>query len=160
MGIFHWNSKPAAPQDTPAPDDGFSGNDFWQEPPKPAAEVPPIAFEEPKTKAYSIVALITGILGVLCCCTGWSSLLFGALGILFAILAKKHLGFYDGLALAGLILGIIACVLGASELIAVYALPSSSEFSDGFLEEFQKAFEDMWGDGLEESPLPDTSNSF
>lgn len=66
-------------------------------------------------KGFGITALVLGIVAVLsvccCCCFYFISLFLGAAAIVFAILSRKQLGKFSGLALTGLILGILAIVL-------------------------------------------------
>ena len=138
------------------PAEPFSGNDFWQEPPRETPQIPSVDWDTPKSKGYSIAALVLGILGVICCCTGYSALLFGALAVVYSVISRKHLGFYDGLALAGLILGIVACVLGVSELVATYFFTGSA--SEEFWEYFFNSFEDAMGENGGE--IPDINHSF
>ena len=64
------------------------------------------------SNTFSVLALVMGILSVvgICCCGG--SLLFGAAAIVFAMISRTRAGFFDGKALAGLIMGIIGAALG------------------------------------------------
>lgn len=66
-------------------------------------------------KIFGIVSLVLGIIGVLtvccCCCLYFLSFALGAAAIVFAILSRKYLGKFSGLAIAGLILGIVAVLL-------------------------------------------------
>ena len=65
-----------------------------------------------KTKAFSIVSMITGILSILCCCVVWEGLPLGIIAIVFAAISRKKLGYFDGMAVAGLVLGIFGAVIG------------------------------------------------
>ena len=67
---------------------------------------------KPKTLAFSIVSLVTGILSIICCCGIWVSLPLGIVAIVFAAVSRKTLGYFDGMAIAGLILGIFGTVIG------------------------------------------------
>ncbi len=62
-------------------------------------------------RAWSIASLVCGILSIVCCCILWLPLVFAVLAIVFAVLARKSMGYFDGLALAGLICGIVGAVL-------------------------------------------------
>lgn len=75
---------------------------------------------KPKTKAFSVAAMILGIVSVVACCSGWASLLLGIGAVVFAILARKTLGYFDGMAIAGLILGIFGLVFGFFMIIGTY----------------------------------------
>ena len=70
------------------------------------------ASEKPKTMAYSVASLILAMMSLACCCVGWASILFGILSIVFAIVSRRHLGYFDSMAVVGLIIGIVGTVCG------------------------------------------------
>lgn len=70
-----------------------------------------------KTLAFSVVSLVTGILSIICCCGIWVSLPLGIIAIIFAAVSRKTLGYFDGMAIAGLILGIFGAVIGIMVII-------------------------------------------
>ncbi len=86
------------------------------------------------SRALSVVSLVTGILSVLCCCLGWTGLIFGAVAIVTAILSRKKLDYFDGMSIAGLILGIFGFVFGG--VLVAFSLAVGEEF----WAEFEKAF--------------------
>ncbi len=88
-----------------------------------------------KSRVWSVVSLITGILAVICCCVGWTGLVFGAVAIATAVVSRVTLGYFDGLSIAGLILGIFGFVFGFVIIIFSYVLEES-----GFWEEFEEEF--------------------
>ncbi len=61
-----------------------------------------------------IISLITGILSIVACCGGP---LFGIAAIILAIVAKKKATMKNGMATAGLILGIIGLALSVISII-------------------------------------------
>lgn len=72
--------------------------------------------QNPRTPAnpMAIASLVLGILSlILCCCAGIGGIVFGALGIIFAILSKKGKAMEVlakvglGLSIAGVVLGVI-----------------------------------------------------
>ena len=95
----------------------------------------------PKTVAWSVASLIAGIVSVVCCSLGWTGIVLGALAIVFAILSRRMLGYFDGMSIAGLILGIFGFVFGIAIIIAINSLPPE------FWEEYMKQFEDIYGNG-------------
>ena len=99
-------------------------------------------FGKPKTMGWSVVSLVTGIISVICCCLGITGLLFGAAAVVTAIISRKVLGYFDGLSIAGLVLGIFGIVFGLSIAISLFAL--GEEFWDAYMEEFWAAYEDMY----------------
>lgn len=94
-----------------------------------------------KNRVWSVSSLVIGILSVLCCCFDWPGLIFGVLAIVFSIISRKNLGYFDGLAIAGLILGIFGLVFSAFSIIGGYVLESS-----GYYEELMKELENMYGE--------------
>ncbi len=88
-----------------------------------------------KSRVWSIASLVTGILAVICCCMGWTGIVFGAAAIATAIVSRVKLGYFDGLSIAGLILGIFGFVFGIMIVVFSYVLEES-----GFWEEFEKEF--------------------
>ncbi len=88
-----------------------------------------------KTRGWSIAAMVSGILSVICCVTGYASIILGAIAIVLAIFARRNLGYFDGMAIAGLILGILGFVLGVAIIIAINFV------DEEFLERFKSYFE-------------------
>ncbi len=70
-----------------------------------------------KTRGFSVAAMILGIISVLCCCFGWPSLILGIAAIVFSVVSRVTLGYFDGMCIAGLILGIFGVVFGTSMVV-------------------------------------------
>lgn len=100
-------------------------------------------FTKPKTRGWSVVSLVVGIISVLCCCLGWAGLVFGAVAVIASIISRRSLGYFDGLAIAGLVLGIFGIVFGGAILITSY---TQADFWNEFWEEYFKEFEDLYPD--------------
>ena len=102
-----------------------------------------------KTYGWSLASMISGILSVICCCTGYAGIVFGVLAIVFSVISRKNLGYFDGMAVAGLVLGIIGFVLGIAVIVATYTLDEEffNEYSK-YLEDYMKELEDASGDGV------------
>lgn len=121
----------------------FDGSEFQEDTQKTeGAQSNPYAFQsvmndpsKPKTKAFSILAMVFGILSVICCCLGWVSALLGVVAIVFVVIANRHLGYFDGMAIAGLVLGIIGTLLGV--LILIGGLMFTEEY---YTEDFYRQF--------------------
>lgn len=60
-------------------------------------------------KGLSIASMVLGIVGLVCCCFWYIAIPCSILAIIFGILGKKKGG--KGMAIAGLVLGIIAIAL-------------------------------------------------
>lgn len=83
----------------------------------------------PKTEGMAIGALVCGILGMVCGMIGCFGLVIGPVGIVLGVVARRRIrdsGGYtkgDGLALAGIVLGIIGTVASVGWLIAFATVP-------------------------------------
>ena len=89
------------------------------------------AYTQPqKQSSMALASLIMGIIGIVtsCCCYG--GVIFGSLGILFALLSKMG-DTMEGYAKAGLITSIIALFLAAMAMIFLFGMMSSSLRSGG-----------------------------
>jgi hypothetical protein len=86
--------------------DAFSSSSFYEAPSEVRERYDEI-FDatKPKTVGFSVASMVLGILSVICCCMGWSGLILGALAIVFSIVSRKVLGYFDGMSIAGLIVG-------------------------------------------------------
>lgn len=92
------------------------------------------------SKAFSIVSLVTGILSVLigCCCNQYIAIILGVVAIVFAALSRKKNGKFSGLAIAGLICGIVGTVFGVLSIII-----AQTEFYQKYLDEIKSYLESM-----------------
>ena len=96
-----------------------------------------------KTYSWSLAAMVSGIISVVCCFTGYAGLIFGVLAIVFAIISRKNLGYFDGMATSGLVLGIIGFVLGLALIIASYTMDEElKKYIEEYLEEYEKTLPD------------------
>lgn len=100
---------------------------------------------KPKTMGWSVASLVLGIISVVCCCFGYASLILGVLAIVFSVLSRKSLGYFDGLSIAGLILGIFGLVFGLAVVIGALLVPEE------LLEDY---FQQYYG----ESNVPNNGN--
>ncbi|MDW2799002.1 DUF4190 domain-containing protein [Clostridium boliviensis] len=72
-----------------------------------------VNFQQPPQKMQNnmaLASLIMGIIGIVTACSCYGGLIFGSLGIVFALLSKTE-DHFEGNATAGLITSIIALVL-------------------------------------------------
>lgn len=97
---------------------------------------------KPKTMGWSVASMVLGILSLVCCCIGWTGAIFGIAAIVFSVIARKSLGYFDGMAIAGLVCGIFGFVFGAAILLGSSLIP------DEFYEEFYKEYEQYYNNGL------------
>ena len=103
----------------------------------------------PKTLGWSVASLVLGVIAAVTCSLGWSSLILGAASIIFAAISRRTLGYFDGKALAGLILGIFGAVFGG--VMIIYAFTLDDEDNKYLWDWIKQMFADMeaGGDGTE-----------
>ena len=77
---------------------------------------------KPKSLGWSVVSLVMGAAAVFTCTFGWASIIFGVFSILFAIMSRRILGYFDGKTIAGLILGLFGIVFATAMIIFVYTI--------------------------------------
>lgn len=113
-------------------------NQQWQQPPK-----------KPKN-TFASFSLICGIFGILSlCCMGFPlSIIMGVGAICFAVLSRQGRPMY-GTAVAGIILGIIAVILGILEFVYIMALsnlakdPANAALINQFVEQIEQQMRQM-----------------
>lgn len=77
-----------------------------------------------KTLGWSVASLAFGIISVLCCFLGWGGLIIGAVAVILSVVSRISLGFFDGMSIAGLILGIFGIVFGGAIIVAKILIES------------------------------------
>ena len=91
---------------------------------KTAAEEP--RYEElfdaaaPRSRFLSVASLVLGIISVALSFTGWWVLIIGALAILASLASRKNLKYFDGMSIAGMMLGIFGMVFGLAVIFVLY----------------------------------------
>lgn len=115
-----------------------AGNgDFFGSAPRPEEDISGVVenLSKPRTIIYSILSLALGIASIIfCCCSGWFGLAVGALGIVFSIVSRYHLGYFDGLSIAGMVLGICGALFGLAFVILGFLINSGA--LDAYLSQF------------------------
>lgn len=76
----------------------------------------------PKSLGWSVASLVLGIASIFTCTFGYAGIILGVLAVVFAIVSRKILGYFDAKSIGGLILGIFGAVFGVSMLIFVYTI--------------------------------------
>lgn len=107
-GALHFDGGTSGSYD---PNGQTPGNNYYGNSPAPV--------QPTESKAFSIVSLVTGILSVLigCCCNPYIAIILGVVAIVFAALSKKKNGKFGGLAVAGLVCGIVGTAFGVLSII-------------------------------------------
>ena len=93
----------------------------------------------PKTKGWSVASMVIGIISVVCCCGGWCGIFLGVGAVILSIISRKTLGYFDGMSVAGIVLGVFGFVLGIALIIGINMIPEE------FWEEYYKELENMYG---------------
>ena len=101
-------------------------------------------FGKPKTYGWSVVSFVCGLISVICCCLGVTGIVLGVVAIIASVVSRKSLGYFDGLSISGLVLGIFGLVFGISILAAVAML--GEEFWEEYMEEFNKMYGEIYPD--------------
>jgi hypothetical protein len=129
--------------------------------------------EQPeKLNPFSVASLICGIASITLCCTGVLSLPLGALGVLFAILAKRMGKSMSPLSITGIVLSCTGMVFGLIMCIyVVYLVLTDADYrrafedsydqyyNEDFDEDYDDYFDqyfDQYDDGNEDDVLPFT----
>lgn len=81
----------------------FPNQGGYQQPPQ---QMPP---QQPAS-GLSIAAMVLGIVSLVLCCTGWGGIICGILAVIFGGLSLKGKKGGKGMAIAGLVCGIIALI--------------------------------------------------
>ena len=131
----------------------FDGDGFENYEKQSYYEKEPIRYEEifdlakPKSRGWSVASMVLGIVSVVCCCMGWASMLSAVLAIVFAVVSRKSLGYFDGMSIAGLILGIFGSVMGIMMIWVTYG-PMAEALDEIYKELENMPYEDYDGTGF------------
>ena len=95
-----------------------------------------------KSRSWSVASFVVSIASLLCCSfISWVGVVLSTLAITFAINSRKNIGYFDGLSLAGLIIGIFGAVFSVASILFAYIIESS-----GILDECIKELEKIYGE--------------
>ena len=89
-----------------------------------------IMLERNKSRAWSVASLTLSICSILCCCISIASIALGVFAIICAVISRKNLGYFDGLSIAGLIVGIFGVIFGATSIVASLVLDFDAMFEE------------------------------
>ena len=82
-----------------------------------------------KSRVWSVASIAMAIAALLCSMFIYPAIVLGALAIIFALFSRKNIGYFDGLALAGLIIGIAGVVFGVGGFLLSYVVEGSEWYS-------------------------------
>lgn len=97
-----------------------------------------------KSRSWSAASLLISCASILCCCTPWCSVVFGVLAIVFAVISRSKIGYFDGLSIAGLIIGIFGVVFGVAGFVLAYLIEYTDMF-DEFMHELEQYEQELGG---------------
>ena len=71
----------------------------------------------PRSRGWSLAAVIIGILSVLLSAIPFVGPVLGLIAVLTSVISRRHLGYFDGVAIGGIILGAIGFVFGLTSIL-------------------------------------------
>ena len=86
---------------------------------------------KPKTLIWSVVALICGIVSLVLSTLGWAGLIVGVVAIIFAVVARVKMGYFNSYIIAALICSIFGFIFSTASIIIIAIDP---EFFSRMLE--------------------------
>ena len=105
-----------------------------------------IMLDKQHSRAWSVASVTVASLSIVFALSlPWLSIVLGVFAIAFALITRKNIGYFDGLSIAGIIVGIIGTVLGISGIILFKILEENS-FIEEFLKDFEKLEEETGGE--------------
>ena len=88
---------------------------------------------KPKNIGWSVASVICALLSFSLSIFGWAGLVFGILSIASAVAARVKLGYFNGWAIAGLLIGIFGTVFSSSMIFIAYTNPELIKEVFGFV---------------------------
>ncbi len=76
-----------------------------------------ISKEKQNRRTWSVISLLFAISSVFTFFFSWISLAFGFISVGCGIISRKNLGYFDGISVAGIIIGIFGIVFALASLI-------------------------------------------
>ena len=102
---------------------------------------------KPKTRVWSVLSVVLAALSILCCCFDFAGIIFGVVAIVFAVISRKVLGYFDTTSIVAIIIAIFGIVLSVALLIVGAVIASNPEYLE-MMEIYEEMFgEDLNGDG-------------
>ena len=94
--------------------------------------------DKKNSRAWSVASFAVSISGLLFgFLVSWLSIILGVMSIIFAIISRKNIGYFDRFSIAGLIIGIFSVVFGIMGAILMYIFNNLGYF-DELYEELDK----------------------
>ena len=88
---------------------------------------------KPKNIGWSVASVISAVLSFFLSIFGWAGLILGVSAIAFAIAARVKLGYFNGWAVAGILIGIFGAVFSSSMIFISMTNPELLKEIFGFV---------------------------
>lgn len=89
--------------------------------------------DKPKYIIWSLISAILGGISVICAFFGWGGLIVGGCAVVFAIISRINLKYFDKISIMGLILGIFGIVFGVA-VIVIEILVENGALTDYYVQ--------------------------
>lgn len=87
----------------------------------------------PKNIGWSVASSVSAGLSVFLSVFGWAGIVCGICAIVFAILSRRALGYFNGWSIVGLLVGIVGLVFSTSMVIIAFTNPELLKEILGFV---------------------------
>lgn len=84
-----------------------------------------------KSLGWSVASMVVGILSLLLSPFGWTGIIFGITAIVFAIVARIKIGYFNAFIIVGIVSGIFGTVLGIFFCVFSIFLPEILKWLEG-----------------------------
>jgi hypothetical protein len=81
------------------------------------------------SRAWSVASITLSMASLILCPVYWLKIILSATSIVFALISRKNIGYFDGLSLAGLIVGIFGIVFGILGIVMTELLSNNGYFN-------------------------------
>ena len=89
-----------------------------------------------KSRVWSVASCAAAVISILCSLFTYPAVVLGVFAIAFALFSRRNIGYFDGLALAGMIIGIAGIVFGIGSLV-FNNFAENSEWYKQFLQDLE-----------------------
>lgn len=101
-----------------------------------------------KPNAFSIASMVCGIISIVVCCCGFLSLPFGALSIMFALLARRSGKSMDGMCITGIVTSVVGIICGIAFLIITFGSTYATIEDPAYRDEMYDTMEEIYGEEM------------
>ncbi len=87
----------------------------------------------PKNIGWSVASCASAGISIFLSIFGWAGIVCGIMAIVFAILSRRALGYFNGWSVAGLLIGIVGTVFSTAMIIIAFTNPEMLKELLGFV---------------------------